>query len=77
MNACNNFNIIDFLYKINFYINKYTHSKITHPLCINDTNILVEGVNKTIKSIDKWYILSDHIDDISDMCSIEYIDHLL
>ena len=60
-------------------INHYIHSNnqlIINPIIINKTFIVIK-TNKGIKTIDKQSILSDNIDDILDISTIEHLDQLI
>lgn len=63
------------LRKLNFYIHN-SQKNIIHPINTSEKYIAIL-TNKGLKTIDRLKILSDNIDDILDICSIEYMDKLL
>lgn len=63
------------LHKINYYIHN-TKKLVQHPLYANKSGILI-STHSILKMIELNNIVLKDIDDITDICSIDYIDRLL
>jgi hypothetical protein len=63
------------LHKINYYIHN-TKKPIQHPIYLNKSGILI-STHSILKMIELNNVDVNSIDDITDICFIDYIDRLL